>query len=303
MIVDLSDHITRKKLVLQMQADLDAACRAEFAEDPRKHLGASIIGGDCQAKAWLAFRWVHFEEFNGRMLRLFNRGHEEEFRFVRWLKLMGFQVWELDPNTQKQFRIKGAKGHFGGSLDAIFRAPPKYGIPFDLLGEFKTHSEDSFTKLAGKKLTRAEEDAGQVRSGGQGVKLSKPMHYRQMCSYGRAYGFKYALYCAVNKNTDEIYFEIVELDWSQADDLFRKAESIVFARTMPPRIAQVPTYKDCKTCDLVEHCHKGKMPSKNCRSCRLAVPVDDGQWLCEARGLVIPDQVIPVGCPSWSRII
>lgn len=286
MAVDLTNHLERKRLVLKMQADLDAACRELFKEDPRKHLGASVIGDDCKAKAWLAFRWVHFEEFDGRMLRLFNRGHEEEHRFVRWLKAMRWQVWELDPQTQKQFRIKGAKGHFGGSLDSIFRAPPEYDIPDDMLGEFKTHSDKSFTKL--KK---------------EGVAKSKPMHFRQMCSYGRAYGFKFAVYCAVNKNTDEIWFEICQLDWSQADDLFRKAEGIVFSRTMPPRIAQVATFIDCKYCDLSEHCHNGKMPAKNCRSCRLAVPVDDGQWLCEARNLIIPDEVIKVGCPSWSRII
>jgi hypothetical protein len=35
-----------------------------------------------------------------------------------------------------------------------------------------------------------------------------------MCSYGQAYGLKYGLYCAINKNTDELYFEIVELDWN-----------------------------------------------------------------------------------------
>jgi hypothetical protein len=295
--------MARAALVRRMYADLDGACKDMFREDPRKHLGASVIGDDCQAKAWLAFRWVHFEEFDGRMLRLFNRGHEEEHRFVRWLRGMDFEVWELDPATNKQFRIKGAKGHFGGSLDAIFRAPPRYDLDQDLLGEFKTHSENSFTKLAGPKLSPGQNGPTAYRTGGKGVKLSKPQHFRQMCSYGRAYGFKYAVYCAVNKNTDEIYFEIVELDWSQADDLFRKAEGIVFSQTMPPRIAQAKTFSDCRICKLAEHCHDGRMPAKNCRSCKLAFPVEDGQWLCQPRGQVIPDEVIKVGCPSWSRII
>lgn len=284
-----------------MQADLDAACRELFKEDPRKHLGASVIGDDCKAKAWLAFRWVHFEEFDGRMLRLFNRGHEEEARFVRWLTAMGFQVWELDPQTKKQFRISGAKGHFGGSLDGIFRAPARYGIAEDLLGEFKTHSEKSYDKLVGPLLSRVTMQRD--RSKGLGVQRAKPTHYRQMCSYGRAYGFKYAVYCAVNKNTEEIYFEIVELDWREADDLFRKAESIIFSPVMPPKIAQVRTFFDCKFCDFVEHCHGNAVPSKNCRSCKLAVPVEGGQWLCTPRNQVIPDEVIKVGCPSWSRII
>lgn len=63
--LDLTNSIDRKKLVLAIENDIDAACRAEFAEDPRTHLGASVIGDDCRAKAWNAFRWLKFEQFDG----------------------------------------------------------------------------------------------------------------------------------------------------------------------------------------------------------------------------------------------
>lgn len=79
-----------------------------------------------------------------------------------------------------------------------------------------------------------------------------------MASYGRAYGFKFALYCAVNKNNDELYFEIVELDFLQADDLFRKAEGIIFRQTQPAKIAQTATFFDCKYCDFQGVCHREK---------------------------------------------
>jgi hypothetical protein len=286
--LDLANHLDRKRLVLQIQADIDTFCREEFAEDPRTHLGASIIGHDCQAYAWNTFRWLRFEQFDGRMLRLFNRGHEEEHRFVRWLSGIGFEVRELDPETKKQFRIVGAKGHFGGSLDAMMKPPARYGIPADFiiwLGEFKTHSDKSFKKL--KK---------------DGVVKSKPQHFRQMCSYGRAYNFAYGLYCAVNKNDDELYFEIVPLDFRQADDLFRKAEGIVFAEKRPPKIAQTDTFFDCKYCDFAGLCHRGEVPTKNCRSCRNAFPVDGGEWYCQVHNANIPKHIIPQGCPSYARI-
>lgn len=301
--IDLANHIDRKKLVLQMQADVDAFCRREFAEDPRTHLGASIIGNDCQAYAWNVFRWLRFEEFSGRMYRLFNRGHEEEKRFVRWLVGIGFEVREIDPETQKQFRILGAKGHFGGSLDAMMKPPARYNIPAEYiiwLGEFKTHNEKSYAKLAGKKPTWDKMEGG--RSGGDGVQKSKPQHYRQMCSYGRAYNFKYGLYCAVNKETDELYFEIVELDFRQADDLFRKAENIVFAQTRPSKIAQTDTFFDCKYCDFAGLCHRGEVPTKNCRSCRNAFAVENAEWFCQVHNANIPREVIPVGCQAWARI-
>jgi len=65
-MINLSDHQERTKLIKRIEEDIDAACRAEFAEDPRTHLGASIIGHDCQAYAWNTFRWLKFEAFDGR---------------------------------------------------------------------------------------------------------------------------------------------------------------------------------------------------------------------------------------------
>lgn len=304
-MVDLSNHLERKQIVLQMQADLDVFCKAEFEEDPRTHLGASIIGHDCQAYAWNVFRWLKFEEFSGRMYRLFNRGHEEERRFVRWLVGIGFEVREVDPETNKQFRILGCKGHFGGSLDAMMKPPARYNIPAEYiiwLGEFKTHNEKSFAKLAGPKPHYTVMDKPNARVGGAGVQKSKPQHYRQMCSYGRAYNFRFGLYCAVNKETDELYFEIVELDFREADDLFRKADNIVFSQTRPAKIAQTDTFMDCKLCTFAGLCHRGEVPTKNCRSCRNAFPVEDAQWFCQVHGANIPREVIATGCDSWARI-
>lgn len=287
-MIDLNDHLQRKKIVLQIHADIDAFCKREFEEDARTHLGASIIGHDCKAYAWNTFRWLKFEEFTGRMLRLFNRGHEEERRFIRWLQGAGFQVYEKDPTTDKQFRIVGCNGHFGGSLDSILFAPAHYNIsePLYWLGEFKTHNDKSF-----KSLQKS------------GVAASKPQHFRQMCSYGRAYDFKYGLYCAVNKNDDELYFEIVVLDYRQADDLFRKAEGIITAQSQPPKIAQTETFFVCKTCDFKGICHKRELPTKNCRSCKNASAAPNAQWYCDIYKSIIPLDIIPKGCDYWHPII
>jgi hypothetical protein len=306
MTPDLSNHIARMQLVARIQADVNTFCQREFFEDPRTHLGASIIGHPCTAYAWNVFRWLRFEVFSGTQLRLFNRGHTEEARFVRWLTGIGFIVSEINPETGKQYRIIGAKGHFGGSLDGLAIAPERYGLGDEvLLIEFKTHSEKNFTKLAGPKPAWRDLQAGKLRTGGEGVARSKPMHVRQMNSYGRAYGLKYGLYCAVNKDTDELYFEIVPLDYLQADDLFRKAEGVVFAREQPTKIAHTDAFHECKICDFAGICHRGEVPTKNCRSCRHAVPIEDAKWWCElysASNGPLPDHIIPVGCDSYARI-
>lgn len=311
-MINLEDPIERKKLVSQIEDDVEAYCKQHFKEDPRTHLGASQVGGECLAEIWFNFRWVKLEEKAGHMLRLLNRGHREEERFVQWLEGIGFELHEIDPATGKQYRINGVKGHFGGSLDSIAKPPERYGLgDMVWLGEFKTHNEESYTKLAGKKPFWSIFKLGgkqSRRTGGKGVKLAKPQHFAQMSSYGRAYGYKYGLYCAVNKNTDELYYEIVPLDWRLADDGFRKAEIIINSQTIPPRIALTDTFQYCKNlCSFVEICHHGELPTKNCRSCINARPIEDAQWWCDLHSpeanAPIPKEVIPVGCDSWKAII
>ena len=70
----------------------------------RSHLGASLIGGECSREIWYGFRWVKKPKFSGRILRLFNRGHLEEARFIAMLLTIGCQVWQQDGHG-KQYRI------------------------------------------------------------------------------------------------------------------------------------------------------------------------------------------------------
>src|SRR6266540_1462894 len=70
----------------------------------RSHLGASMIGRECARELWYAFRWATARREGGRMVRLFNRGHLEEPRFVALLRMIGCAVWQYDEN-KKQFRV------------------------------------------------------------------------------------------------------------------------------------------------------------------------------------------------------
>lgn len=304
--MDLSNHLDRAALVAQIEADVDAYCREAFPSEHRTHLGASVIADPCAAKGWNTFRHLKLEQHSGQMRRLFERGHLEESRFVAILRGIGFDVKDF-ADDGKQFRISGANGHFGGSLDAMAKAPARYNIPHDLilLNEYKTHNEKSFTKLAGKKESDGK------RRGGEGVRASKPTHYGQMCSYGRAYGFRFALYVAVNKNTDELYWEIVELDWRYADDLFLRAETTINSQTQPAKISKVATFFGCKFCHFSPLCHQGEKPEKNCRSCVWAEPIANAEWLCTmgiSKGHAVADctlskEQIALACDDWHAIL
>lgn len=268
---------TRKAISERIKADIDAYSVQTLTDDHRNHLGASLIGKECAREVWYIFRWVKFQVFDGRMLRLFDRGQKEEANFVHLLRAIGCQVWEVDPNTGKQFRIYGVNGHYGGGLDSGGILPYLPNMP--ILMEFKTHNTKSFTNLVNK-----------------GVILSKPQHFAQMSSYGKHYQFKYGLYVACNKNDDDIWPELVELDWKLADNLSDKAKRLIELQTPPPRISDNRNYYACKYCHLFGICHDNEPVEINCRSCKSATPVENGEWFCSRYQNVIPKDFIKQGC-------
>lgn len=272
-------------LARRIKDDINRFCVDLYTDEHRTHLGASIIGEECGRMIWYAFRWCQKEIFDGRQLRLFNRGHREEARWLEWLRGVGFTVFEVDPNTGKQFKIWGARGHYGGSTDSIATLPYPELIGLTLLCEFKTHNAGSFAKLLK-----------------DGVIISKPQHYAQMCSYGGFYRIHYGMYCASGKNDDDIHIEIVKLDPRFADDLSRKAEDIIFSPVPPPKISLQPTFHRCQWCSFNGICHHNQPVEKNCRSCRRAQPVDNAQWYCTLYMQTIPEEFIPKGCDKHESI-
>jgi hypothetical protein len=243
----------------------------------RNHLGISEIGEACSRKLWYKFRWMGQEYFDGRMRRLFARGHREEERYIGYLEGIGCKVHRFDTNG-KQFRVSGVMGHYGGSTDGVI-ITPWYPDPF--IAEFKTHNTKSFT--------------GYVKDG---LKKAKPQHWSQMNGYGEKMQIKYGIYFPENKNDDDIKVEVVKLDWDHGKQLERKAEEIILAKEPPPKISENPAYFNCQYCFMSDVCHKGAIPIKNCRSCRNATPTENATWTCSKHG-VIPAEFIKLGCDEW----
>lgn len=304
--VDLSAPGVKKAVAQRVKADVDKYCEETYDDGHRTHLGASKIGEDCARALWYGFRWVSAEKFNGRMQRLFQRGHREEPYVFEHLRGAGFQIFEFDESLPlkdgqpQQYRFSAACGHFGGSLDAVCKLPAHYNIAEPMLVSVKTNATGgAFNDL-----------------GTDGVKVVKPVHYAQECVYGRAFGLKYALYVYRNKNDDDQHIEIVELDHKHAEQLEMKAERIIFSREAPPRISENPAFKTCKFCwfgnDKTGICFKksGHTPiDRNCRSCKNAVPGENKTWNCDihsrtngplpAKGL----EAIAAQCTDYDPIV
>lgn len=243
----------------------------------RSHLGASVIGQKCTRAIWYGWRWMLKRnprgkknepslKANSRMRRLWNRGHLEEGRFIAMLLMIGVEVYQQDANG-KQFRISNLGGHFSGSGDGILHMVPDLPPGVPCLGEFKTHSDDSFDKLKS-----------------DGVQIAKPEHYAQMQEYMHHFGLLYALYLAVNKNNEELHAEIVMYDRPVAETFLDRAKSIVYAQSAPSRIRSAsPGYFFCKSmCDYPELCYGAVEPDRNCRTCRYGYPMPTGNWECQS---------------------
>lgn len=251
------------------------------AEPPRPHLGASQIGHHCERWLWLSFRWAIVEQFSGRLLRLFERGHNEEAIIVRNLREAGVEISDCDPLTGEQFSIKD--GHFGGSLDGIIyggvpEAPKKKHV-----AEFKTHSLKSFNELCR-----------------DGVQKSKPQHYDQMQCYMLGKDIDRALYLAVCKDDDRLYVERVRLDRERAEKLYAKAQRIIASDRLPEPVSADPTWYKCKWCAAHSFCHgDGMLPKVNCRTCAHSTAQRDGTWQCARWGSIIPTvDAQRAGCDS-----
>ena len=123
-----------------------------------------------------------------------------------------------------------------------------------------------------------------------------------MCGYAEKFRTKYGLYCAINKDNDEIYFEFLELDWNYAIQLENKAGDIITSKLPLPKISEQPSYFECKYCHFNAICHYNEPVEINCRSCKMAIPVEKGEWFCSRFNQIIPKDFLPKGCKEHVSI-
>lgn len=273
----------RRNLALVLPHMKDA-----YRTDPeghRSHMGASMIAKDCGRAIWYNFRWAVRPKFEGRMIRLFNRGHLEEARFIAMLLAIGCEVYQQDA-AGNQFRISDCEGHFGGSGDGIVVGIPDLDPGIPALGEFKTHNNKSFTELKAK-----------------GLLIAKPEHYGQMTTYMEKMRLAVGLYAAVNKDNDEVYMELIHLNSAYGSILLERANKLVWAQNPPEKIGKTPGFWKCKWCDYSGVCHGKETPDVNCRTCQYSQPSTNATWTCtnDICPGPIPKDLMLTGCSHYEQ--
>lgn len=233
----------------------------------RGHLGASVIGRECPRSAALSYRGASPDAAagNGRMVRLFNRGHIEEARLAACLRVAGFQL-KLISKGGGQISYK--TGDLQGSVDGVIRLQD--GSLAVL--EFKTMNRKTWDKL---------EKDGQI----------KPEHLAQMQCGMHGLGLKQAMYLASCKDTDAIQIYLVDYDGEPTEFLNLAAD--ITHGLIPPKLAD--TDFRCKFCDHKAFCHGGADPIISCRTCVHASFNGNGVVTCGiGKGDALCDNYAPI---------
>ena len=217
----------------------------------RGHLGASVIGRECPRSVALSYRKASPDAaVDGRMVRLFNRGHMEEARLAACLQVAGFQL-KLISKDGGQISYK--TGDLQGSVDGVIRLQDG-GLA---VLEFKTMNRRTWDKL---------EKDGQI----------KPEHLAQMQCGMHGLGLPRALYLASCKDTDAIQVYLVAYE-GEPTEMLNRATDITHG-LIPPKLAE--TDFRCRFCDHKAFCHSGAAPLPSCRTCVHASFEGNGKVSC-----------------------
>ncbi len=245
------DYNHQPKLYERITALIDQAMDMERSQQPsRQYLGASRLGLACDRALQYEYAGAPVDpdrDLSGRTLRIFEVGHVLEELVIRWLRLAGFELYNQKANGG-QFGFSVAGGRIQGHIDGIISAAPvELGLTFPMLFECKTMNDKSWRETVKK-----------------GVTVAKPIYAAQMAIY-QAYmeaeiegiSRNPALFTAINKDTQEIWFELVPFDAGLAQKMSDRAVKIIQATEageLLPRSFMEASHIECKFCPWQDRC-------------------------------------------------
>ena len=238
----------------QVTRFIDAALDVERAgQPPRDYLGTSRLGVACERVLQYEHAGAPVDPgrgIEGRILRVFEVGHVLEDLAVRWLRMAGFELHNRRANgAQLGFSVAGGriKGHVDGIITA---APPALGLSFPMLFECKTMMDKHWRACAKS-----------------GVSSTRPVYAAQMATYqaymeGTAPGISRnpALFAAINKDTQELWFELGPFDAALAQKMSDRAVRVIQATEageLLPRAFAEASHFECKFCRYAQRCWGG----------------------------------------------
>lgn len=218
---------------------MDAALAAQI-EAPRKYLGASQIGGECNRQIQYELRGVEGDPIPGKLRRIFARGHILETAMWDWMKLAGFSIITRHGGYPIGFSV--CDGQYRGHIDgSVIDGPEIEGLIYPCIWECKW--------LGAKGWKAVVKD---------GVAKAYPKYADQVSQY-QFYkdNTNPALMTFGNADTMEIWAELVPFDAARAQAASDRAVNILLAERageLLPRVSSGPDNYPCAWCRHSKTC-------------------------------------------------
>ena len=217
--------------------------QARKQQPGRPYLGASRLGVSCERALQYEYAQAPVDpgrDFDGRMLRIFERGHVMEGIMIRWLRGAGFDLRTANEDGE-QFGFAVLDGRLQGHIDGVIVAGPD-GFAYPALWEMKCLGAKAWRELQKHRLA-----------------VAKPIHAAQVALY-QAYLELHqnpALFMALNADSMEIYAEWVPFDAALAQRMSDRGVKLITATEageLLPRGFADPTHVECRRCAWQNRC-------------------------------------------------
>lgn len=214
---------------------IDSALVARHrAQPPRLYVSASGLGRECMRQIQYDYLVVPKDEgrdFEPKTLRIFEAGHRGEDVVSSWLRAAGFDL-RTARSDGRQFGFSALDGRFKGHIDGCLLSGPA-PIAYPALWENKALGTASWSAVVKK-----------------GVTAAKPIYASQIAVYQAYLELPSpALFTALNRDTWELYCELVPFDAALAQHMSDRAVAVVRAsdaRELLPRSAKDPSSLVCR---------------------------------------------------------
>ena len=158
----------RPPIATAVSAAIDSALTARNrAERPRTYVSSSGLGRDCLRQIqydFLAIPKDAGQEFEPRILRIFEAGHRAEDIVAGWFRIAGFDLRTARPDG-RQFGFAAMAGRFKGHIDGCFVSGPVV-MDYPALWENKALGASSWKDVVKR-----------------GVSIARPVYAAQIALY------------------------------------------------------------------------------------------------------------------------
>jgi hypothetical protein len=209
------------------------------SQEKRDYLGASMLGDECIRKIQLQYM-KHEVDVSAQNLRTFAIGHCLEDLIAEWMILAGFDLKTRNENGE-QFGFSVANGKIAGHCDGIIVSGPDF-CRCPCLWECKTLNSKSWNDTQKR-----------------GVLVSKPIYFTQVQLYMAYLNLEEnpCVFTALNKDTSELYHELIPFDAEAAQRYSDRAVQIIKAtenNELLPCISNDSAFYRCKMCGFRGYC-------------------------------------------------